>query len=405
MTTYRSSEYTNAPHREIIDESDVFVDVHRAIRRSLPAPRTKYTKPNAISDVSDASRESDVETHETDGLLPKQPPSRKSSLTESRDTTFLMRRRSSGGSVKDQRPLAVRSNTTDMRQHLRHLGPSNVASRPKATKYTSVKIKPGVSTIPEGGVPGSHDQSVGSPRSLPVIRDEAEPNGNADTAGPVNGTAQPVKNGHTGGYGTMDGGDSIRITNEQQLDREIERETSPPRAPQTAAEASAQAEQSAREGRTTSPVRDTQPSKEDTPEPEPSQPEKLVVPSGASRRASHNDDSGSESSGSVVGELESRRPSRVRRAARSGSITENVIDVGGMKKVVLETTSSSEADEGQKSGDLDGTNESGSSKVDGDEASKGDGQRNGAGDKKKKRRKRAGKKVREREAARKNGED
>ena len=52
-------------------------------------------------------------------------------------TTFL-RRASSG---MDGNTIAVRGNMNDMREHLKHLGPSNLASRPKSTRYNTVKIK------------------------------------------------------------------------------------------------------------------------------------------------------------------------------------------------------------------------------------------------------------------------
>ena len=36
--------------REIIDESDVYVDVHKAIRRMAPAPRTRVPKGKVVPD-------------------------------------------------------------------------------------------------------------------------------------------------------------------------------------------------------------------------------------------------------------------------------------------------------------------------------------------------------------------
>ena len=93
-----------------------------------------------------------VTTHRSDveGLNGKAPASRKSSFNENaRETTYLLRRRSGGvDGVKPNAPVTLRA--ANMKEHLKHLGPSNAASRPKATKYTSVKIKPGVGTIPEG---------------------------------------------------------------------------------------------------------------------------------------------------------------------------------------------------------------------------------------------------------------
>ena len=40
--------------REIIDESDVYVDVHKAIRRLAPAPRTRVPKGKVVPDSEHA---------------------------------------------------------------------------------------------------------------------------------------------------------------------------------------------------------------------------------------------------------------------------------------------------------------------------------------------------------------
>jgi metal transporter CNNM len=85
-------------------------------------------------------------------------------------TTFLLRRRSSGaagGSLDRATNHGIRSDDPDIRQHLKHLGPSNVASRPKATRISTVKIKQAVgngipNTIPENHRPISPVVSVKS---------------------------------------------------------------------------------------------------------------------------------------------------------------------------------------------------------------------------------------------------
>lgn len=50
--------------------------------------------------------------------------------------------------------VPVRTNLDDIREHLKHLGPSNPANNPKNTRLTSVKIKPGS---------GSQGQALRSP--------------------------------------------------------------------------------------------------------------------------------------------------------------------------------------------------------------------------------------------------
>jgi len=406
---------------EIIDESDVFVDVHRAIRRVQPAPRMKYNRDvsrdtNRDRNQAETEQESEVEASETEGLLAKKAPSRKSSLNEPRETTFLIRRPSDGSSREQRPPVAVRSNTQDLRSQLRHLGPSNVASRPKTTKYTSVKIKPGVGTIPEGGVP-SETPNTDTPRSVSA---NGGPDGGAgagllhDAAGDAKDGAQAVAHG----YGTMGNNEPIRIENEHKLDEEISAEggSSENAHHQSAAEASAQAAESAKQGRSPErtesshqePEQEPESQPESQPEPQPSErrqsppaPEKLVVPSGESRPVSQNGRRGSESSQSTVGELQPRQQ-KPKRSTRSGSITESVVDVGGMKKVVLETTSSSDAEDGQKdAGEANGANDDDQQDDDG----QAEGGNDNGGSKKKKKKRRGGKKAREREAKKNNSGD
>ncbi|TKX26648.1 hypothetical protein C1H76_1180 [Elsinoe australis] len=321
---------------EIIDESDVFIDVHRAIRRIAPAPRTRYTKHNHANDAKEGNvQESEVEASDTEPRKGTVPGSRKSSVNEARETTFLLRRTSSGTDGQQGRPLAVRSKTADMRQHLKHLGPSNVASRPKATKFTSVKIKPGVGTIPE-----APHQEAGSE---PI---EARPRAASTNGIPEGAPASVARSEGTGivqGYGSMGLNPPIRLADESRLNQEIEAEGGfASGSPRTAAEASDMARQKA-----LSPPSQLR----EEPDEEMSKSKTLEVPSQArSRPGSSNGRRASDSSTSTLGELEgSRRPSKVRRAARSGSITENLVNVGGMKKIVLETHSSSD-NEGEGSG-------------------------------------------------------
>jgi metal transporter CNNM len=146
--------------REIIDESDVFIDVHKAIRRMAPAPRARVPRGKVVTDVPRKPSEQPLvdveEPAQSNGNTP-----RKLSLPESSNnaalTSLLVRRRSSGNKGTME-PL--RSDDPDFYQHLKHLGPSNAASRPKSTRINTVKIKPGnvaaiPPTIPENGRPST----------------------------------------------------------------------------------------------------------------------------------------------------------------------------------------------------------------------------------------------------------
>ncbi|KAG9911830.1 DUF21-domain-containing protein, partial [Aureobasidium melanogenum] len=386
---------------EIIDESDVFVDVHKAIRRIAPAPRTRYTRGNLVVDAPATDDDTDVDerTHLL-GHKDSSSQSRKSSLTGSREATLLLRRRSSTSSDKN-RPLPIRSNTADLRQHLKHLGPSNVASRPKATKYTSVKIKPGVGTIPENHVPTPastqepESSQSGTPQTV-VNGNSSRPEGGIG-AGLIGSAALEAQDGAHAvahGYGTLSPGSKNPSIHEESEVQGESSSTSP--KPMTASEASAFADgHTAAKLETKDNEQEQQNGNHESSEQEqPDLPQKLVVQGSTSRPISR-DRRGSGSSHSTLGEMEDRPGYKSRRAVRSGSITENIIDVNGMKKVVLEANSSSDGDEQKAADASDGANDKPGHDEDQDDAGHDDaGHDDSKGTKKKKKKKRAGKKFR-----------
>ena len=151
---------------EIIDESDVFVDVHKAIRRLQPAPllrtrgqnRSDSTYDSTVCQTDDGtasideSKENSVihnPEHDEQNNSQSQRPSFADPSEYARSPQaahFMMRRRSSaevseGGS--NLKSVHFRPSNVSK------LGPSNVASRPKSTRFNSVKIKPSVGTINE----------------------------------------------------------------------------------------------------------------------------------------------------------------------------------------------------------------------------------------------------------------
>ena len=338
--------------------------------------------------------------------------SRKSSAPGERSTTFMMRRKSSTGSANrdgsKQKPVPIRSNTADLRQHLKHLGPSNAANKPKATKYTSVKIKPGVGTIPESGVPSKPagddvSQTSGRPQS-PIVNTGASNEDGGEGAGLLQDTGADDKNGASSaarGYGTISGS-PVRVAPEPVIEAEMDKSTEPPQS-MSAAEASRFAEQNTapsspqvQRSASPSPEEAEQSQQSDKPD-QPDQPEKFVFNTENSRPVSQN--GRTNSSHSTLGEMESRKPSKVRRAARSGSITENLVDVGGMKKMVLETNSSSDTEEGQ-TGQNDGAKDEVDDAQKGDDAS---GAQNEGSKNKKKKKKRGGKKNRNKDGKSSNG--
>ncbi|KJX99762.1 DUF21 and CBS domain-containing protein [Zymoseptoria brevis] len=365
---------------EIIDESDVFVDVHKAIRRMHPAPKQRWGKNGMYQDdaINDSHSDDDgKEVDENAPLIPKSgPESKRPSLANGQQhTTFMMRRKSSAASSRNvsstlaagasPSAVPVRSSATDMREHLKHLGPSNAASKPRATKYTSVKIKPGVGTIPENkttstGTAGTTqkllEQSPRPTSQLDRTTTISTPPLSATTDHPaVDEAIQTLRSdsrGASGGvaavYGTMnnDGPDSSIKASERRI--------SP--VSMTAQEATRLAEEN-----TTAPpaagVPEAEAHNDDGGELK--VPEKLVVgPTGQDTRDEDADegddrvgkmmtnsgttDSSSDPSGSKPPKLKKKS------SARSGSITQTTVEgAGGMRKMVLEATSSSDVSDAE----------------------------------------------------------
>ena len=407
----------------------MFVDVHKAIRRMAPAPRTKYTKQQPLADASygDDTDEDETEPDEETRLLAKRDTvTRKPSANGLREATVLMRRPSSSSTQERPKPVTVRSNTAELRQHLKHLGPSNVASRPKATKYTTVKIKPGVSTIPEDqptkavSVKDSDSRRPESIRSVHIPNVDPATEGGAG-AGLLDSAGKDAKDGALAlaqGYGTM----GLSQKNSPDADQNDE-ETAVDGRPQspkdmTAAEASAFADkhtvvpsnpetQSATQDEDREDVNENDAKADnriddkvdhndndknddkDKDREHPELPEKLIVEGSTSRPISRDDrrSRSASSHSDTLGEMESQpKKNRASRTARSGSITENVMHVNGMKKVVLATSSSSDTEEAKKIAQNDGADDTQAGQNGDDyDGSKG-------GSKKKKKKKRAGKK-------------
>lgn len=281
---------------EIIDESDVFVDVSKAIRRLAPAPRNRlrYYDENKELLVTSRSRDgsvSDPVTRLTESEL--------ETIAETRDTTldlkpgapavvvaspkppatFLMRRRSSGVDGTSRETITKRTDSPELRQHLKHLGPSNLASRPRQTRFTNVKIKPGVGEPRNNSVVAApHRESVVSQATSGGVGEGLLRDAGIDARDGVQAL-------HTG-YGTMENRPLSRASHSNQ-----------PRITET--------------------------------------------------RPDHSP-AASDRSVSTVRSLPERDESRIirnrtpRGTTRSGSITENIIEYNGIRKVVLDVSSSSD---------------------------------------------------------------
>ncbi|KAK6346572.1 cell agglutination protein Mam3 [Orbilia brochopaga] len=141
---------------EIVDESDVYVDVHKAIRRMNPGPITRriyggnFTSDSARTSQGDeiiAAMDNQKVAGELDKILP-----------DSDRPTLAGERRASTGVIADEqsprrgsrasiphavmRKLSTGSNIPEsLKESLKHLGPSNLASAPRQTGLKTIKIK------------------------------------------------------------------------------------------------------------------------------------------------------------------------------------------------------------------------------------------------------------------------
>lgn len=301
--------------REIIDESDVFIDVHKAIRRMTPAPKSRVPKGKIVEEPPMLSEPPQGESVDVDGESQPLKGSSRASVTTSRRRSsveappprFQLRRQNTG---KDAEPhvgwVTHRGTTDEIREHLKHLGPSNLASRPRQTRYQNVKIKRGSSSptpFIQADLDSNHTTSDSSAQAALALA-------GGIGAGVLHSAGMDARDGVHAlklGYGTMGPTDKSRDSTP-----DLYKDTPTVSVPE--------------------PVREEQ-----------DDPQRYQQPGQASPAASIHSGSSKSVERPKPGNYKHRGP------ARSGSITEQVIDVNGIRKVVLHTTSSSDGDEGQRS--------------------------------------------------------
>lgn len=325
-------------NREIIDESDVYIDVHKAIRRLTPAPKARVQRrlsedPGAKY-VDTANMKSNSESAILDGNKSNQAVGATSHespmLSTSPKTATLMMRRSSAGLDGQflKTTVPVRANFEDIKQHLKHLGPSNPATNPNKTRSTTVKIKPG------SGAPSAQPRSASA--TQPGSDETPTEEGDETTS-----LLKPQISGKDGvqalrqTYGSVSPAITVQLAPQSNgipeliLDAEeqVDKSTQTPAQPdlidldpeETAAGSVLSQQQQQRE-------------------PSPSQPKRQPRPSSSGESA--NSANSAEDKKTDTNTLVLQRP-----YVRSGSITENVIESRGVRKVVLETTSSNDEEE------------------------------------------------------------
>ncbi|KAK7409012.1 cell agglutination protein Mam3 [Neonectria punicea] len=137
---------------EIVDESDVYVDVHKAIRRLTPAPRARRIHAEAAAAAASASKNAPDTTilvdvapdpHDEALMVGSYHSNYDGGFHNAARTAIHMKRRTSDGGIEGP-PVLVKASLDEMRQQLR-LGPANRATRPLNNTRASVfKIKQGL---------------------------------------------------------------------------------------------------------------------------------------------------------------------------------------------------------------------------------------------------------------------
>ncbi|KAF4977495.1 hypothetical protein FZEAL_5973 [Fusarium zealandicum] len=156
---------------EIVDESDVYVDVHKAIRRLNPAPRARRIHAEAAAVAAVASKKIpdaailvDVGEHNDEPNIETASfhSNYEGGFHNAARTAIHMKRRTSDGGIEGT-PVVVKASLDEMRQHLR-LGPANRAARPLSNTRGSVfKIKQGLgSQLPSSGEASSQARMLPS---------------------------------------------------------------------------------------------------------------------------------------------------------------------------------------------------------------------------------------------------
>ncbi|KAI1766976.1 DUF21-domain-containing protein [Hypoxylon sp. FL1150] len=279
---------------EIIDESDVYVDVHKAIRRSHPAPKARALRKDIMMNNAEIREGRLVDIEEEFGeTQSKRAPSLNSRAdattlgTSPRMTTLLLRRRSAGQDGQlVHTTVPVKANFEDIRDHFKHLGPSNPASNPKSTRVSAVKIKPA--------------KTSASTNLQPEL---------------VTEDLEPVADERTSLLGSqLNAKDGIQALQQTYTDPSAANSDFSPKI-------------------TTNDEGDAS---------------DLIDRGTQTKLSAVNNGGTSPTQNSSTGSVESVHDATGRRRGhvRSGSITENIIESGGIRKVVLEATSSLSEDEG-----------------------------------------------------------
>ncbi|KGO74759.1 protein of unknown function DUF21 [Penicillium italicum] len=312
---------------EIIDESDVFIDVHKAIRRMTPAPKSRVAKGKIVEEPPlNASVVTDGDLIDVDSTQPSSLPKpsdliRRRSSVESPLPRFQLRKTNTDINPDSASEWVTQVGATDeIREHLKHLGPSNLASRPRQTRYHAVKIKRN-STSPSRSAQTDFESGQSTSDSQRLIPSSTGYQGGIG-AGLLNSAGTEAKDGAHAlkiGYGTMASQDSVSKGTGAQQYKDLPQVSIP----------EAVREEHEDQPRSGSTREASSGALRDDSENQPR--------SGSTRKAS-SDEGSVESSGTPGFIYHHRGP------ARCGSITEQIVDVNGIRKVVLHANCASSSE-------------------------------------------------------------
>ncbi|KHN99156.1 d-3-phosphoglycerate dehydrogenase [Metarhizium album ARSEF 1941] len=189
---------------EIVDESDVYVDVHKAIRRLTPAPRARRI--HAESGAAAVGRkpgDGAALVHIAENLeVPDPVVGSVGAMSDgvperAPKTATFMRRRGSAGpdGTADNRPVPFKASLNEMKEQLRHLAPSNRAANPRNTRTNVFKIKQGLSVT-------TFVAGDGSPRPLEGPGPKQDDVAYTDESTPLLNTSDLNGGGPENGYGS-----------------------------------------------------------------------------------------------------------------------------------------------------------------------------------------------------------
>lgn len=297
--------FTDFRYREIIDESDVFIDVHKAIRRMAPAPKSRVPKGKIVEEPPLATSIVDGEQIGEDGTISTSAPHtsdllRRRSSVEAPPPRFQLRNKHADDNNTDASNIWItqRGATDEIREHLKHLGPSNLASRPRQTRYHTVKIKRS-GTSPSRSAQTDFESGHSTSESQPHIPSIGYQGGIG--AGLVKSGSDAKDGAHALkiGYGTIPSQDTVTKSTGSQQFKDLPQVSIPDPVHE-------EWEEQARSSST----------------------QKDSSPTGSIKSVDSR-------SGFIY---------HHRGPARSGSITEQIVDVNGIRKVVLHTTGTSSSD-------------------------------------------------------------